>query len=168
MRAEHAALHGDHLQRGRWLPRSVAAVQSDSSRHSKPRSLASRMVVCTQTSVVMPVSIRLSMPRVRRMQFEVGGVERPLPGLSMIDLAGQRRQFGDDLPARLAAHQDAAARPGVADADAAGADLPRAPALVGRQVREVGAMALAGVDDVEAGWPQRRQQLARSARSARG
>jgi hypothetical protein len=51
----------------RWLPWSVAAVQSDSSRHSKPRSFASRIVVCTHTSVVMPARIRFSMPRVRRI-----------------------------------------------------------------------------------------------------
>src|SRR5262249_41050164 len=50
-----------------WLPRSVAPQQSARSRHSKPRSLASRMVVCTHTSVVMPVSTRLAMPRVRRI-----------------------------------------------------------------------------------------------------
>src|SRR5258706_12401749 len=35
----------------RWLPRSVAPAQSSRRRHSKPRSLASRMVVCTHTSV---------------------------------------------------------------------------------------------------------------------
>src|SRR5580700_11822125 len=34
----------------RWLPASVAPVQSDKSKHSNPRSLASRMVVWTQTS----------------------------------------------------------------------------------------------------------------------
>ena len=62
----------------------------------------------------------------------------------MIDLARLRLQLGDDLPARLAAHEDAAARPLVADA---GADALRAPALVGRQVGEVGLVALAGVDD---------------------
>ena len=65
----------------------------------------------------------------------------------MIGSPGSGRQLGDDVPARLAAHQDAAARPGVADA---GADAPRAPALVGRQVGQVGAMALARVQDVEA------------------
>ena len=32
-----------------WLPMSVAPVPSVMSRHSYPRSLASRMVVCTQT-----------------------------------------------------------------------------------------------------------------------
>ena len=43
------------LMAARWFPLSVAPQQSSSSTHSKPRSLASRSVVCTQTSVVMPV-----------------------------------------------------------------------------------------------------------------
>ena len=80
-------------------------------------------------------------------QFEIGGAERALAGLVDDRLAVARRQLGNDLPAGLAAHQDAAARPGIADA---GADLPRAPALVGGQIGEIGAMAFAGVDDVEA------------------
>ena len=65
----------------------------------------------------------------------------------MIGFAFERLELVDDLPARLAAHQDAAARARIADA---GTDLTRAPALVGRQIGEIGAMALAGVDDVEA------------------
>jgi hypothetical protein len=48
-----------------WLPGSVAPVQSVSSRHSYPRSLASRIVVCTHMSVVMPVRMRWVTPRVR-------------------------------------------------------------------------------------------------------
>ena len=104
------------LSAARWLPWSVAPQQSSSSRHSKPRSLASRMVVCTQTSVVMPVSTRLSMPRVRRISSRSVAQNEPLPGLSMIGSPAQRRELGDDLPARLAAHQDAAARARIADA----------------------------------------------------
>src|SRR5439155_1205473 len=77
-------------------------------------------------------------------QFEVGGAERALAGLVDDRLAGKRRQLGDDFPARLAAHQDAAARTRVADA---GADTPRAPALVFRKICEIGAMSLAGVED---------------------
>jgi hypothetical protein len=98
-----------------------------------------------------------SMPRSAQHQFEVGGAERALAGLVDDRLAGQRRQLGDDVPARLAAHQDAAARAGIADA---GADLARAPALVGRQVGEIGAMALAGVDDVIALRRASREQRA--------
>jgi hypothetical protein len=45
-----------------WFEALVAAVPSLSMRHSSPRSLASRMVVDTQTSVVMPASTRLRMP----------------------------------------------------------------------------------------------------------
>src|ERR1700722_15289080 len=67
----------------RWLPWSVAPQQSSSSKHSKPRSLASRMVVCTHTSVVMPVRMMLSMPRWRRISSRSVAQNDPLPGLSM-------------------------------------------------------------------------------------
>ena len=137
-----------------WLPLSVAPQQSSSSTHSKPRSLASRMVVCTQTSVVMPVSTMFVDAAQPQHQLEIGGAERALAGLVDDRLAGQRRELGDDVPARLAAHQDAAARARIADA---GADPARAPALVGRQIGEIGAMALAGVEDVEALRAHRRE-----------
>ena len=100
-----------------WLPGSVAPQQSSSSRHSKPRSFASRIVVCTQTSVVMPVRTGCD-PALAQDQVEVGRAERALAGLVDDRLAGQRRQLRDDVPARLAADQDPAARPRVADADA--------------------------------------------------
>src|SRR5262245_52947481 len=67
-----------------WLPLSVAPQQSSSSRHSKPRSLASRMVVWTQTSVVMPVSTTFSMPRSRSISSRSVAQNEPFPGLSMI------------------------------------------------------------------------------------
>ncbi len=82
-----------------------------------------------------------------QQQFEIGGAERALAGLVDDRLALARRELGDDLPARLAAHQDAAARTGIADA---GADLARAPTLVRRQIGEIGAMAFAGVENVKA------------------
>src|SRR5208282_1457246 len=58
-----------------------------------------------------------------------------------------RLKLRDDFPTGLAAHQNAAARSGIADT---GTDLPRAPALVCRQVGEIGAMAFAGMKDMEA------------------
>src|SRR5471032_896336 len=61
-------------------------------------------------------------------QLEIGSAERALARLVDHRLALFRRQFRDDFPARLAAHQDAPARAGIADART---DLPRAPALVG-------------------------------------
>src|SRR5579863_3195275 len=67
-----------------WLLLSVAAQQSSTSTHSKPRSLASRMVVCTQTSVVMPVKTMFSMPRRRSISSRSVAQNEPLPGLSMI------------------------------------------------------------------------------------
>src|SRR5262245_30193133 len=72
----------------RWLPGSVAPAQSSRRRHSKPRSFASRIVVCTQTSVVMPVSTRLTIPRVREIRSRSVAQNEPLPGLSMITSPG--------------------------------------------------------------------------------
>src|SRR5208282_6636569 len=76
-----------------------------------------------------------------------------------------RLKLRDDFPTGLAAHQNAAARSGIADT---GADLPRAPALVCRQVGEIGAMALAGMKDMEAlGAGRRERALDRLDRRAR-
>ena len=72
-------------------------------------------------------------------QFEVSGAERTLARLVDDRLTGDRIEIGDDVPTRLATDQDAAARAAVADA---GADALRAPALVGRQVGEVGTCLL--------------------------
>src|SRR3977135_3818554 len=66
-----------------WLLLSVAPQQSSSRTHSKPRSLASRMVVCTQTSVVMPVSTMLSTPRVRSINSRSVAQNETLPGCWM-------------------------------------------------------------------------------------
>jgi hypothetical protein len=77
-------------------------------------------------------------------QLEIGGAERALARLVDDRLAGFWRELRDDLPARLAAHQDTAARARIADP---GIDPPRAPALVLRQVGQIGAMTLAGMDD---------------------
>src|SRR5580693_183267 len=67
-----------------WLLLSVAAQQSSIRTHSKPRSLASRMVVWTQTSVVMPVRTMFSMPRSRSSSSRSVAQNEPLPGLSMM------------------------------------------------------------------------------------
>jgi hypothetical protein len=77
--------------------------------------------------------------------------------LSITGSPGSGRELGDDLPARLAAHQDAAAGARVADA---GTDALRAPALVGRQVGEVGAVAFARVDHHVAAFAHGAQQAA--------
>ena len=148
------------LSAASWLPRSVAPQQSSSSRHSKPRSLASRMVVWTQTSVVMPVSTRLSMPRWRRISSRSVAQNEPLPGLSITGSPGSGASSGmisqpGSPRTRMRPHG-----PGIADA---GADPPRAPALVGRQVGEVGAVALARVDDRDS----RRARIAPSTRADR-
>ena len=147
-----------------WLPASVAAQQSSSSTHSKPRSLASRMVVCTHTSVVMPVSTMLRMPLVCSSSSRSVAQNEPLPGLSMIGSPGAGASSGmisqpGSPRTRMLPHG-----PGIADA---GADLARAPALVGGQVGEIGAVALARVDDVIALGAHGGEQAPGSARSAR-
>ena len=101
-----------------WLPASVAPQQSASSRHSNPRSFASRIVVWTQTSVVIPVSIRLQYTARAQDQFQIGGVKTAFAWLVDHDLPRQRRKIGNDLPARFPACQDAAAGSGIADAGA--------------------------------------------------
>ncbi len=92
-RAEHAALHLSILTAAARLPASIAPQQSSSSRHSKPRSFASRMVVCTHTSVEMPVSTMLRMPRCRRMSSR-SVAQNELVGH---DLAGRGRNLRDDF-----------------------------------------------------------------------
>ena len=99
----------------RWNSGKYEPTQSESTRHSKPRSLASRTVVCTQTSVVTPVTMSCVMPRSARTSLELGRVERALAGLVEHDLALDRRELVDDLVAGLAADEDAAVRPLVAD-----------------------------------------------------
>ena len=72
----------------------------------------------------------------------------------MIGSPGCGREVGDDVPAGFAAHQNAAARPRIADA---GTDPARAPALVVREVGEIGAVTFAGVKDVKALRAHRRE-----------
>ena len=87
-------------------------------------------------------------------QIEIGRAERSFAGLVDDRLARARRELGDDVPARLAADQDAPAGAAVADADAFISGRPsRSPALVGGQVGEIGAVALARVQDRIAGRP---------------
>ena len=146
-RAEHAALHLDHLERV-----VVVALVGRAAAVLQQHAFEAAVVGFAHRGVDADVGgdagqhdvVDAAQPQ---HQLEVGGAERALAGLVDDRLAGQRRELGNDLPAGLAAHQDAAARAGIADA---GADLARAPALVGGQVGEIGAMALAGVDDVKA------------------
>ena len=86
------------------------------------------------------------MPRLRSMQLEVGRVERALAGLVDHRLAVERIELGDDVVAGLAADQDAAHRPGVADAHRGRAALD----LGRRRIGEIRAVAFARVDDQQA------------------
>mmetsp|Transcript_12602 Transcript_12602/g.40359 ORF Transcript_12602/g.40359 Transcript_12602/m.40359 type:complete len:247 (+) Transcript_12602:1213-1953(+) len=71
-----------------WLPLSVAPVPSVMRQHSNPRSFASRIVVCTHTSVVMPPSSSRWQPVVRSRCSRSVAKKEPLPGLSMISSLG--------------------------------------------------------------------------------
>jgi len=73
------------------------------------------------------------------------------------DFAGDGSEFGNDFPSRLAANQYPAAGSVIADT---GADLTGAPALVGRQVRQIAPVALARMDDRKATGACLRQHLA--------
>jgi len=57
-------------------------------------------------------------PARAQQQIQVGRVERALAGLVDDQLAVDRRDLGHDLPTRLAADEDPAARSFVADAGA--------------------------------------------------
>ena len=142
--AEHAALHLDHVDRGEMVLDlgRAAAVREQQALVAAVVGVAHRRVHADVGGDAGEDDVADALRP--QHEFEVGGEERALARLVDDGLARLRLQFRDDLPARLAAHEDAAARTLVADA---GADPLRAPALVGRQVGEVGLVALAGVDD---------------------
>ena len=143
-----------------WNSGKYEPTQSESTRHSKPRSLASRTVVCTHTSVVTPADDQAVDPVVAQDQLEVGRVEGALAGLVEDHLAGRGRERVDDVVARLAADEDAALRPRGCRcrARAAAGELGR------RAVAEVGPVALARVDDEHARRPGRGEHGLRPAR----
>mmetsp|Transcript_22375 Transcript_22375/g.55280 ORF Transcript_22375/g.55280 Transcript_22375/m.55280 type:complete len:310 (-) Transcript_22375:639-1568(-) len=82
------------LMAAAWFAGSVAAVPSSSSRHSYPRSFASRIVVCTHTSVVMPPRMRRLTPHDRSTRSMSVLAKVPLPGLSMMSSPGRGASSG--------------------------------------------------------------------------
>src|SRR5208282_4331822 len=90
-----------------------------------------------------PADDQLGDAAVLQHRVEVGGVKCALARLVDDGFARPRVQFGDDVMSGLAAHQDAAHRTRVADAGG----KPASRLLRRRQIRKVGAMTLAGVDD---------------------
>jgi hypothetical protein len=72
-------------------------------------------------------------------ELQVCGAERSLAGLVDDRLSWQRLEFLDDIPAPLAADENAPARALVPDP---GADALRAPSLVLGKVHKIGAIAL--------------------------
>ena len=129
-----------------WNSGKYDAQQSLGTRHRYPRSFASRTVVCTQTSVVTPQTISVLDAAVLQNRMKVGRVERALARLVHHRLALARGQRVDDVVPALAADQDASHRTLGADAHAGRAALD----LGAGRVRQVGAMALAGVNDQHA------------------
>ena len=73
---------------------SEAAQQSSRSKHSNPRSFASRKVVWTQTSVVTPHRIKFLMPLMRSMSSKSVDAKAPFPGLSMMGSSSLGRSSG--------------------------------------------------------------------------
>mmetsp|Transcript_18898 Transcript_18898/g.64366 ORF Transcript_18898/g.64366 Transcript_18898/m.64366 type:complete len:341 (+) Transcript_18898:278-1300(+) len=82
------------LHAASWFPLSVAPVPSVSSRHSYPRSFASRIVVCTHTSVVIPPRMSLLTPQLRRTRSRSVAQNEPFPGLSMTSSPGRGASSG--------------------------------------------------------------------------
>lgn len=63
---------------------SAAAHTSPTTKQSNPRSLASRRVLCTQTSVVTPATNRFLTPARRSSSSRSVCAKAPRPGLSII------------------------------------------------------------------------------------
>src|SRR5208337_4663116 len=71
-------------------------------------------------------------------EVQIGGVEGALPGFVDDDFSLQGIQFRDDVPPLFSTDENPAAGARVADP---GADLPAAPSLVGRQIRQIGSVS---------------------------
>ncbi len=82
---------------------------------------------------------------------QVSRVKRAFARLVYDRLAGQRLQFGYDVPTFLTSNQNFPARAVVANPRA---DALAAPAFVGRQIGEVGTMPFAGVHDMKTFRPR--------------
>ena len=131
-----------------WNSGKYEPQQSASTRHSKPRSLASRTVVCTQTSVVTPVTIRRrdrrgcaasARGRWRRTRpcRACRARPRPAPARARRRCRGRTRRGRGSGPLGPG--------PPIAVSSAAAGELGR------RAVGQVGPVALARVDDRHAG-----------------
>lgn len=77
-----------------WFLGSVAAQQSVNKRHSYPMSLAVRIVVWTQTSVVTPAKMIFRMPFVLRIRSKFVATKLPFPGLLMTISSGRGAHSG--------------------------------------------------------------------------
>ncbi len=141
--AEDAALGGDHVEADALELREVGAdaVGEDQDVVAPVIGFADRRVHAHLGG--HPGDDERLDARVGEDLLQIGAVEGALAGLVEHDLPGQRCKLVDDVVAVLAAHQDAAVRPGVADPQ-----RRLAASQLGRgQVGEVRQVPLAGVDD---------------------
>ena len=155
--AEHAALHLDHLESGEMIAvvgRGAAILEQHTFEAAIVGFAHRRMNADIGRDAGQDDIVDAARPQ---HEFEIGGAERSLARLVDDRLARERPKLVDYLPARFAANEHLAAGARVADA---GADPLRPPALVGGQIGEIGAMALARMDDVVALRPRCFEQRA--------
>src|ERR1017187_3500937 len=88
--------------------------------------------------------------------LEIGRAEASLTWLVDDGFPRRWRELRNDLPARLASHEHAAARPRIADAHA-GFRPPGPPSLVGRKVRQIGAVTFSRVVHGKSPHAERRE-----------
>src|SRR6266853_5710806 len=156
-RSEDATLHLDHLQGSKMI-----AVVGRAAAILQQHAFESAVVRLAHGGVDADIRGDAGEHEVANAaraqdQLEIGGTEAALPGLVDDRFAIERGELGNDLPARLAAHEDAAARSGIADA---GANLLRTPALVRGQIGQIRPVSLARMDDVTMLRPHRGEHAA--------
>ena len=146
-RSEYATLHLDHLQGSEMVAvvgRPAAILQQHAFEPSVVRLPHGGMDADIRGDAG---EHEVSNAARTQDQLQIGGAEAALTGLVDDRFSIARSKLGNDLPARLPAHQDATARSGIADA---GADLLRAPAFVGGQIGKVRPVSLARMEKAAA------------------
>ncbi len=131
---------------------------SRATRHSKPRSLASRRVQWTQTSVVTPARISARMPWAARMAARSVPQKALFAVLSMMNSPGAGASSGMIWNPGSPRMRKRPSGPGLPIGRLAGLDARQ---LMRGHLRQVRPVALARVEDAKAGAARSRQQAAR-------
>ena len=143
----HAALHGDHLvRRGVVAGVGRAGAVGDEAAFEAAIIRLSHGRVDAHVRCDAAEEEALASRRAEEV-LEVGREEGALSRLVDDVLGWERLQIVDQLPARLAAHEDAAARTGLANL---GADGGRTKPLVLGEIGEARAVAFARMDNAHA------------------